>query len=497
MNELARRRRTLAAIVLALAAVVVPVSAWLLVGQDAAQQHAAELREEPRRRGEAVARTLADRLRGRLEAIRAAESQRPVVQFRVHPPEELANCECSIHDVSPLITGPQDPFVEAYFEIGPAGSLTLPILESVSGVDPDPDRYQRAWERVAPLNAAIATIRASLDAESPPSNLTQPTFQWHGIELGGVPALVGLRRALDERGELVQGFVLSDAAVRGWLAAAELPARLGPHRDTPGPNEAVGVVPLDCTSWEIAVGLGATAAEADARAAAVLAGFWRTFSIGAGGALLAALSLVVLILNTERQSRQRAQFAASAAHELRTPLTGLRLYGEMLRDGIDDPERCSRYAGRIAEESERLSRVVTNVLGFTRLERGTLEVTTALIDPVEVLSGIVDRLRPAIASNGASLEFDHTGFHGTIQADPEALGQIIQNLVDNAEKYGRKSVDRRILLTLRNAGAAIEIGVRDHGPGIAPELTRRLFEPFVRGSSPDQPAGLVAADSVR
>jgi signal transduction histidine kinase len=490
VNELARRRRTLAAIVLALAAVVVPASAWLVVGQDAAQQHARELREEPLRRGEVVARTLADRLRGRLEAIRDAESQRPVAQFRVHPPEEFANCECSIHDVSPLITGPQDPFVEAYFEIDPAGSLTLPILEPVSGVDPDPDRYQRAWERAAPLAAAITEIRASLDAESPPSDLVQPMFQWHGIELENRPALVGLRRAVDERGVLVQGFVLSDSAVRGWLAAAELPARLGPFREVPDPNEAVGIVPLDCTSWEIAVSLGVTAAEADVRAAAVLAGFWRTFSIGAGAALLAVLSLVALILNTERQSRQRAQFAASAAHELRTPLTGLRLYSEMLRDGIDDPERSSRYADRIAEESERLSRVVTNVLGFTRLERGTLEVRTAAVDPVEVLSGIVERLRPATASNGASLEFDHSGFEGTVEADPEALGQIVQNLVDNAEKYGRESTDRGILLTLRKVGETIEIAVRDHGPGIAPELERRLFEPFTRGTSPDQPAGL-------
>jgi signal transduction histidine kinase len=490
VNELARRRRTLAAIVLALAAVVVPASAWLVVGQDAAQQHARELREEPLRRGEVVARTLADRLQGRLEAIRDAESQRPVVQFRVHPPGELANCECSIHDVSPLITGPQDPFVEAYFEIDPGGALTLPILEPVSGVDPDPDRYQRAWERAAPLTAAITEIRASLDAESPPSDLAQPMFQWHGIELADKPALVGLRRAIDGRGELVQGFVLSESAVRGWLAAAELPAYLGPYRDTPRPNEAVGIVPLDCTSWEISVSLGVTAAEADARAAAVLAGFWRTFSFGAGAALLAALSLVALILNTERQSRQRAQFAASAAHELRTPLTGLRLYSEMLRDGIDDPERLSRYADRIAEESERLSRVVTNVLSFTRLERGTLEVKTTLIDPVEVLSAIVDRIRPAITGNGASLEFDHTGFLGTVQSDAEALGQIVQNLVDNAEKYGRESADRRILLTLRSEGSGIEISVRDHGPGIAPELTGRIFEPFVRGASPDQPAGL-------
>ncbi|MBT8461168.1 MAG: hypothetical protein KJO44_01505, partial [Gemmatimonadetes bacterium] len=230
VNEFGRRRRTLVAIALALAAVVVPASAWLIVGQGAAQQQAASIREEPQRRGEAVARALADRLRGRLEAIRDAESQRPVVQFRVHPPEDLEECNCAIHDVSPLITGPQDPFTEAYFEIGPEGRLTLPILESVNGVDPDPDRYQRAWELAPVLRSSIRDIRISLDAEPSPTDLAQPGFQWHGIELSGQPTLVALRRARDARGGLIQGFVLSESAVRGWLAAAELPARFGPFQ---------------------------------------------------------------------------------------------------------------------------------------------------------------------------------------------------------------------------------------------------------------------------
>jgi signal transduction histidine kinase len=437
-----------------------------------------------------VARALADRLLGRLEAIRDAESQRPVVQFQVHPPDELAECTCAIHDVSPLLTGPQDPFTEAYFEITPTGQLTLPILEAVSGVDPDPDRYQRGWELAPSLRAAIRDIRISLETESAPSDLTQPAFQWHGIELGGQPHLVALREAPGPDGSSIQGFVLSDVAVRGWLAAAELPARFGPFDAAMNPSIAIGEVPLDCTLWQIGVGIGPAAAEAEAQAAGILAGFWRSFSIGAGAAILAALSLVALILNTERQSRQRAAFAASAAHELRTPLTGLRLYGEMLLEGIDDPDRSRRYAGRIAEESERLSRVVTNVLGFTRLERGTLEVSTEPLDPAVVLAELVDRLRPAVENNGAVVAFDAGDYVGTVDADREALGQIVQNLIDNAEKYTREAQDRTVHVSLRRDGDATEIEVRDHGPGIAPDLARQLFEPFTRGNSPDQPAGL-------
>ena len=91
MNEARTRRRTVVAIALALAAAIVPGPAWLVVGQDAAQEQAGVFEKRPPPRGEVVARTLADRMLGRLEAIRDAESQRPVVQFKVHHPRISRN----------------------------------------------------------------------------------------------------------------------------------------------------------------------------------------------------------------------------------------------------------------------------------------------------------------------------------------------------------------------------------------------------------------------
>jgi signal transduction histidine kinase len=117
-------------------------------------------------------------------------------------------------------------------------------------------------------------------------------------------------------------------------------------------------------------------------------------------------------------------------------------------------------------------------------------VSTGPIDPRAVLHEVVERLRPAIENNGAILVLDTDDGSGTIEADRDALGQIVQNLIDNAEKYTRDAADRTVHVELRQVDGATVIAVRDHGPGVSPDLVPQLFEPFTRGRSPDQPAGL-------
>jgi len=199
---------------------------------------------------------------------------------------------------------------------------------------------------------------------------------------------------------------------------------------------------------------------------------------------------VALVWNTERLARQRSQFAASAAHELRTPLAGLRMYSEMLADGLGDPTRTRDYANRVAEEAARLGRVVSNVLGFSRLERGALKVRPAPGDLAAAVRDCVERQRPALEAAGARIELSIPDQFPEVRFDRDAIAEIIQNLVDNAEKYTRTARDRHIHVALSASDHSVTLSVRDHGPGIAADVREKLFRPFARGNRDDSPAGL-------
>ena len=199
--------------------------------------------------------------------------------------------------------------------------------------------------------------------------------------------------------------------------------------------------------------------------------------------------VVGLVARAERLARERSQFAAAAAHELRTPLAGLQLYGDMLADGLGDPAKLRDYAKRMSEEASRLGRVVSNVLGFSQLERGNLSVEVKPGPLGTVLRDLAERAEPALDRAGAMLALDVSP---DLQAryDRDAVIRIIGNLLDNAEKYGRTAEDRTIQLTARETDNVVEVVVSDHGPGVAQNARAKLFQAFSRGVDNDGPAGL-------
>ncbi len=313
---------------------------------------------------------------------------------------------------------------------------------------------------------------------------------WYTLPVGGEPGLVALRGLETPAGVWTQGFVISQDTVAHYLESSSVPAAFRPEARSPLAVAGEVRFGVSGTPWEVVLDISQSLEETSGRAAADRGRFLRLFLLGTAAAALAGLMVVTMLYQSERLAQQRARFAASAAHELRTPLAGLRLYGEMLAEGLGDTSKVRDYARRIADEAERLGRVVTNVLSFTRLERDSFSVSPQPGDVASATAAIVERLRPGLEAAGVEVELAPAPELPAASFDRDALGHILQNLLDNAEKYTRDVRGRKIRVALGLGDDGVTLAVADNGGGIPEELRRRLFRPFVRGHHPDAQEGL-------
>ena len=186
---------------------------------------------------------------------------------------------------------------------------------------------------------------------------------------------------------------------------------------------------------------------------------------------------------------QRSDFVSAVSHELRTPLTAIRMYGEMLRAGwVQDEARRQTYYDFIFFESERLSRLIANVLQLARLTNHD-----APLDLKEYpLHHLLDIVRSKVATQadaaGFALRFlteseAHDLAAASVLADEDAFVQIFINLVDNALKFSANAEVKRVDIGLhRHASQSrqVVLFVRDYGPGVAPDQMQRIFQLFYR-----------------
>ena len=175
-------------------------------------------------------------------------------------------------------------------------------------------------------------------------------------------------------------------------------------------------------------------------------------------------------------------FLRGVSHNLQTPLTSIRAYADQL-----DEDRPDRRLGIISEQSERLSRMVRQLLTVTRLESG------ALHPRVEVLA-LATRARKAWEALGAgdvAFDLDDRAAGWLAVADADQLDQVLWALLDNAVKYGRRS-PVHVEIGLDQASSRLRLTITDEGPGVAEVDRPRLFERFARGAerTPDEGSGL-------
>ena len=199
-----------------------------------------------------------------------------------------------------------------------------------------------------------------------------------------------------------------------------------------------------------------------------------------------SLALAGLWKTTRAQiklAQKKDEFISAVSHELRTPLTSIRMYAEMLENNwLTSKAKTGEYYRNIRQESERLSRLIENVLDFSRLQRGRKRYDFRLGDVNQCIAEVVAMMRPYAAEQGFAIETDF-GDVGESTFDRDAVAQIVVNLLDNAVKYARSADDKRIhVRTTRDDGHAI-IEVEDHGPGVPNRQRTKIFEQFYRGAS--------------
>jgi len=395
--------------------------------------------------------------------------------------------------------------------IGGPPAIVLLVMALLNIVDPLPAilavgtcaasalGVARLWlGNLAALSAAVEAAAAGDGRLPPPSARLMPAV----AEVAD--GVARLARTLAERGGLVARLTAADAAIVEALPdpLLVLSADREPLRANAAARSLFGGLMSSQTGGEIAALLRhPTLAEAVDRASATGAvqrvdlvlplPVPRDLStqvtpldppLADGGQLL------VLLADRTREravERMRADFVTNASHELRTPLASLLGFIETLRGPAeDDPVATKRFLGIMAEQAERMRRLIDDLLGLSRIELSEHQPPDGTADVSAIALGEAEAMTPLLAARGATLAQEIAAGCMARPADAEQIAQIVRNLLENAIRHGRKGGQVTLRVeTVASPRPGVMLSVADDGPGIAREHIPRLTERFYRVDS--------------
>ena len=315
-------------------------------------------------------------------------------------------------------------------------------------------------------------------------NLTPMTSLWMPTE-DGRERLLLVRLIRIEDKEVCQGIVLDDDALRRQLAdkVADLfpDARLLPvhEAEPPQPERTMTALPFQLDP-------GPTAPPPNPG--------WTPLRVGLVFAWVAALVALLAVAlggwSLIDLSERRIRFVSAVTHELRTPLTTLRLYLDMLMNGlVRDEKQRDEYIRTLNAEANRLGRLVGNVLDYSRLEKQRPRLNRSPVAASDLLGRVAALWQTRCEEAGKDLVIENGLPDGAeLRTDGELVQQILGNLLDNACKYSRGSPDRRVRLRVSGKGRRVVFEVEDCGPGVPKRERRAIFRAFRRGRGADAAA---------
>ncbi len=230
--------------------------------------------------------------------------------------------------------------------------------------------------------------------------------------------------------------------------------------------------------WEVGVYLknpakmGHSAKLATIALASLISGLFVVIAIGCW--------FVIRCLRKELDlAQQKTDFVSNVSHELKTPLTSIRMFSELLANGhVDDAEKRRSYSNIITAETARLSRLINNVLDFARISHGEKKYNFQQCDAADVVRSTVESYRPNLESKGFTVKVQLPQQPLMVNADRDALAQVLVNLISNAEKYSNGT--KEIEIDGARSNGTVRIEVLDRGTGIPVGSEEKIFEQFYR-----------------
>ena len=351
-----------------------------------------------------------------------------------------------------------------------------------------------AWLASALLSKRVRAI-AAVAQRYRKGDLTRPTYDYGPDELGEVARVLDgsvqeLGRRLNELSRdrarldailfgMVEGVLVLDAAGRVQLANRAAQSML--RMDT----SSIGRPYVEVIRHpDIAAQLGTAlrGQEVDSREIALTRDPGRTFVAraapvsrgGGGGAVL----VLHEITDLRRADQIRRDFVANVSHELRTPLTAIRGYVEALLDDRSDSEDARKFLEIIARHSERMERLVSDLLRLARLDARQEALDLASCDLQQLFNTVIADVAQTAEAKDQQITTAVDSAGSRVTADPAKLHDVLRNLVENAVHYSPDHA--AIRLEAMHQDGVVRISVSDSGPGIPPEDLSRVFERFYR-----------------
>lgn len=190
----------------------------------------------------------------------------------------------------------------------------------------------------------------------------------------------------------------------------------------------------------------------------------------------------------KRLSEAKSEFVSIVSHDLRTPLTSIKLFSDIMLDDLDNIDRESQeeYLSIISSETDRLSRLISNVLDYQKISAGKMQWNDQYVDIVEIIRDCVKPFKISVESKGLEFicECDEAEFMTVIDGD--RLAQVVYNLLSNSLKFTEDGFIKVSLKRLKTVdGECFRLSVSDSGPGMADDQLEKIFKPYeqIQGSA--------------